>query len=65
MILSEAAIQYLESHQHDLPEAVLSQAYWQTIPASESILEIQDHILYEVRPNGEKRLIRDLRGLAG
>ncbi|MEZ0373774.1 MAG: hypothetical protein ACAI44_32080 [Candidatus Sericytochromatia bacterium] len=59
MIISEAAIKYLESQEHDLPADLISQAYWQTLPSNR--LEIQDRMLYEVLPDGEKRLLKDFR----
>ena len=57
MIISEAAIKYLESHEHDLPADQISQAYWQALPSN--VLEIHDRMLYEVLPDGEKKLIKD------
>ncbi|MCY7335549.1 MAG: hypothetical protein LH613_04945 [Chamaesiphon sp.] len=50
--MQEREIQYLEEHIPELAESAVTQAYWQSLAAGNSVLESENGIIYERFPDG-------------
>lgn len=55
---SEDAMTFLEGHIPELAESAVTQAYWQALAAGNSVLESQDGNVFEVFPDGTRRLVK-------
>ncbi|MEN9355255.1 MAG: hypothetical protein RL318_2580 [Fibrobacterota bacterium] len=58
MIPSDDAMTFLEGHIPELAESALTQAYWQALAAGHSVLESVDGDVFEVFPDGTRRLVK-------
>jgi hypothetical protein len=58
--MQEREIQYLEEHIPELAESAVSQAYWQSLAAGNSVLESENGIIYERFPDGSSRIVKEI-----
>lgn len=58
MPTSEKAMQFLEEHIPELAQSAVTQAYWQALAAGNSVLESDHGMIYEVFPDGTRKLIK-------
>lgn len=56
----EKAIDYLESQFPALFEAAVRVAYWNTLAAGHSLLEAKDGFIYEVFPDGSRKVVQQI-----
>ena len=60
MSIQEEAIRYLEAHIPELAESAVTQAYWQALAAGSSVLESENGAIYEVFPDGTRKLVKTI-----
>ena len=58
--MQEREIQYLEEHIPELAESAVSQAYWQSLAAGNSVLESENGIIYERFPDGSSKMVKEI-----
>ncbi len=58
MSLSEEAMTFLEGHIPELAESAVTQAYWQALASGNSVLESENGNVFEVFPDGTRRLVK-------
>jgi hypothetical protein len=58
--MQEREIQYLEEHIPELAESAVTQAYWQSLAAGNSILESENGIIYERFPDGSSKIVKKI-----
>lgn len=57
---SEEAMTFLEGHIPELAESALTQAYWQSLAAGNSVMESVDGVVYEMFPDGTRRMVKSI-----
>jgi hypothetical protein len=60
MKMTEESMRFLEEHIPILADAALKQAYWQALATGSSVLLCQDGVLYEMFPDGSKKMLKQL-----
>ena len=55
---SEEAMTFLEGHIPELAESAVTQAYWQALASGNSVLESENGNVFEVFPDGTRRLVK-------
>jgi hypothetical protein len=60
MQITEASVEFLESHIPELADAALRQAYWQALAAGSSVLVAEDGQIIEVFPDGSRKIIKQI-----
>lgn len=55
---SEKAMQFLEEHIPELAQSAVTQAYWQALASGSSVLQSENGAIYEVFPDGTRKLIK-------
>ena len=55
---SEKTMQFLEEHIPELAQSAVTQAYWQTLASGSSVLQSDKGVIYEVFPDGTRKLIK-------
>jgi len=58
MSTSEKAMQFLEEHIPELAQSAVTQAYWQALASGSSVLQSDKGVIYEVFPDGTRKLIK-------
>ncbi len=58
--MQEREIQYLEEHIPELAESAVTQAYWQSLAAGNSVLESENGIIYERFPDGSSKIVKTI-----
>lgn len=58
--MQEREIQYLEEHIPELAESAVTQAYWQSLAAGNSVLESENGIIYERFPDGSSKIVKKI-----
>lgn len=58
MTPNEQSMRFLEEHIPDLAASALTQAYWQTLASGNSVLESDNGIIYEVLPDGTRKVVK-------
>ena len=58
--MQEREIQYLEEHIPELAESAVTQAYWQSLAAGNSVLESENGIIYERFPDGSSQIVKEI-----
>jgi hypothetical protein len=56
----ESSIEYLEEQIPALAQAAVTKAYWETLASGQSVLETADGKIYEVFPDGTRRLVKEI-----
>jgi hypothetical protein len=59
--MQEREIQYLEEHIPELAESAVTQAYWQSLAAGNSVLESDNGIIYERFPDGSSKMVKEIQ----
>ena len=59
--MQEQEIQYLEEHIPELAESAVTQAYWQSLAAGNSVLESENGIIYERFPDGSSKMVKEIQ----
>ena len=57
---TERTMQYLEEHIPELAESAVTQAYWQTLAAGNSVLESENGTIYERFPDGSSQVVKTI-----
>ena len=60
MVLSEAAISFLEGHIPELADVAFKQAYWAALASGSSVLMSENGDLVEIFPDGKRKFIKHL-----
>ena len=60
MNTTEQAMRFLEEHIPELAESAVTQAYWQALATGCSVLESDNGAIYEVFPDGTRKLIKTI-----
>lgn len=55
---SEKAMRFLEEHIPELAQSAVTQAYWQALASGSSVLQSENGAIYEVFPDGTRKLIK-------
>ena len=58
--MQEREIQYLEEHIPELAESAVTQAYWQSLAAGNSVLESENGMIYERFPDGSSQIVKEI-----
>lgn len=58
MALNEQSMRFLEEHIPDMADCALTQAYWQSLAAGNSVLESDNGVIYEVQPDGTRKVVK-------
>jgi hypothetical protein len=58
--MQEQEIQYLEEHIPELAESAVTQAYWQSLAAGNSVLESENGIIYERFSDGSSKMVKTI-----
>ena len=58
--MQEREIKYLEEHIPELAESAVTQAYWQSLAAGNSVLESENGIIYERFPDGSSKMVKEI-----
>lgn len=58
---NEEALQYLEQHIPELAQSAVTQAYWASLAAGNSVMESVDGVIYEVFPDGSRREVKHIQ----
>jgi hypothetical protein len=58
MSTSEKTMQFLEEHIPELAQSAVTQAYWQALASGSSVLQSDKGVIYEVFPDGTRKLIK-------
>ncbi|MFZ4702069.1 MAG: hypothetical protein ACOYMG_18645 [Candidatus Methylumidiphilus sp.] len=58
MPTTEQSMQFLEEHIPELAESAVTQAYWQTLASGSSVLESDNGVIYEVFPDGTRKVVK-------
>lgn len=58
MPTSEKSMRFLEEHIPELAQSAVTQAYWQTLASGSSVLQSENGAIYEVFPDGTRKLIK-------
>ena len=58
--MQEREIQYLEEHIPELAESAVTQAYWQSLAAGNSVLESENGMIYERFPDGSSKMVKEI-----
>ena len=58
--MKDSELDYLESFIPLLAEGAIRKAYFDTLSAGNSVLEVLDDAIYEVFPDGSKKKIKDV-----
>jgi hypothetical protein len=58
MPASEKAMLFLEEHIPELAQSAVTQAYWQALASGSSVLQSENGAIYEVFPDGTRKLIK-------
>ncbi len=58
MSTPEQTLRFLEEHIPELAESAVTQAYWQALAAGNSVLESDNGVIYEVFPDGTRRVVK-------
>jgi hypothetical protein len=56
----ERIMQYLEEHIPELAESAVTQAYWQSLAAGNSVLESENGAIYERFPDGSSKMVKQI-----
>jgi len=56
----EISIEYLENQIPALAQAAVTMAYWNTLASGQSVLETENGAIYEMFPDGTRRLIKQI-----
>ena len=58
--IEEKELDHLEQHIPELAQAAVTQAYWQALAAGSSVLESDNGIIYEVFPDGTRKVVKTI-----
>jgi len=58
--MQEREIQYLEEHIPELVESTITQAYWQSLAARNSVLESENGMIYERFSDGYSKMVKEI-----
>lgn len=58
MSTPEQTMRFLEEHIPELAESAVTQAYWQALASGNSVLESDNGVIYEVFPDGTRKLVK-------
>ena len=58
MPTSEKTMRFLEEHIPELAQSAVTQAYWQALASGSSVLESDNGVIYEVFPDGTRKLVK-------
>ena len=58
MPTTEQSMKFLEEHIPELAESAVTQAYWQTLASGSSVLESDNGVIYEVFPDGTRKVVK-------
>lgn len=58
MPTSEKSMLFLEEHIPELAQSAVTQAYWQALASGNSVLTSDNGVIYEVFPDGTRKLIK-------
>ena len=58
--MQDRVIDYLEEHIPELAESAVTQAYWQSLAAGNSVLESENGIIYERFPDGSSKMVKTI-----
>lgn len=58
MPTSEKTMRFLEEHIPELAQSAVTQAYWQALASGSSVLESDNGAIYEVFPDGTRKLVK-------
>jgi hypothetical protein len=58
--MQDRVIDYLEEHIPKLAESAVTQAYWQSLAAGNSVLESENGIIYERFPDGSSKMVKTI-----
>ena len=58
MSTSEKSMRFLEEHIPELAQSAVTQAYWQALASGNSVLQSENGSIYEVFPDGTRKLIK-------
>ena len=61
--MPEREIQYLEEHIPELAESAVTQAYWQSLAAGNSVLKSENGIIYERFSDGSSQIVKEIEPL--
>ena len=61
--MQEREIHYLEEHIPELAESAVTQAYWQSLAAGNSVLESENGMIYERFPDGSSQIVKEIEPL--
>ena len=61
--MQEREIQYLEEHIPELAESAVTQAYWQSLAAGNSVLKSENGIIYERFSDGSSQIVKEIEPL--
>lgn len=56
--IEEKELDHLEQHIPELAQAAVTQAYWQALAAGSSVLESDNGVIYEVFPDGTRKVVK-------
>lgn len=56
----ESTIDYMENQIPSLAQAAVTVAYWNTLATGQSVLETENGAIYEMFPDGTKRLVKQI-----
>jgi len=60
MLENEASNDFLEAQIPALSASAVNVAYWRTLASGQSVLETENGAIYEVFPNGSKKLVKQI-----
>jgi hypothetical protein len=55
---AEKTMRFLEEHIPELAQSAVTQAYWQALASGSSVLESDHGVIYEVFPDGTRKLVK-------
>ena len=58
MPTAEKTMRFLEEHIPELAQSAVTQAYWQALASGSSVLESDNGVIYEVFPDGTRKLVK-------
>lgn len=59
-ISQEKTMRFLEEHIPELADLAIKQAYWHALASGNSVLESENGSIVEVRPDGTRKVIKQL-----
>ena len=60
-MIKEKELDFLEEHIPELAKSAIRQAYWNALASGKSVLESIDGVIYEIFPDGTKKVIKKLK----